>query len=229
MTIFHATLNNLAAITAVLVGTGTGAVLITSPINHFVPGYSGQGVRFNSKDDYLGYQESDGTTINWPGARGELSFWMKPLFLDGNTEKLTFFQRGPWLSAGMLEFGKHATANNNTFRLITIDAEGVRTDSEIAQPDWAAQLEKGQWTHVRITWDWNSAEGVQCYHVYLNGVDMPFVRVSQGATVLPGPLTGKQSYVPANVGQYFYLGSRGPGSVFRANMDADELMLTDGS
>lgn len=226
MNIFHSTMNDIAAIFTVLVGTGVGAQLATSPVNHFVPGYSGQGVRFNSKDDYLQYQESDGSIVNWPAATGSVEWMMKPRFADSNTEKLTFFQRRAWLAPGMLEIGKHNASNGNTFRVITIDASGLRTDHEIDQAVWAAALEQGVWAKVRLSWDWNAAPGVQCLTFTVNDVALPWGKVSQGATIVP-PLTGPQSYMPAAVGEYFYLGSRGPGSPYRANMDADELILSD--
>jgi hypothetical protein len=222
MTTFHATLNSLAGVLAVVVGTSAGVRFNTSPVNHFVNG----SIRFNSKDDYVGYQESDGTTINWPAPKGELKFWMRPRFYDTNTEKYTFFQRGLWLTPGMLEFGKHATSNNNTFRLIAIDADGERVDQEIAQSSWAAQLDYNVWSQIRITYDWTVASGVQCCHIYINDVEMPIIKTSMGSTVLPGPLSGPQSFVPARVGEYFYLGGRGPNSPFRANMDAKDLMLS---
>lgn len=227
MLTFHSTVDSVAAIGTPLVGSGTLALILTSPANHFVPGITGNAVRFNSVDDHVRWQESDGATVNWPADRGSLEFWMKPRFADNNIEKLTFFQRRAWLAPGMLEFGKHNSSNANRLRLITIDAAGLRTDHEIDQAVWAAQLEYNAWSLVRATWDWSAAPGVQCCHVYANGVELPISKTSQGSTVLPGPLSGPQSWVPASAGEFFYYGSRGPGSQYRGNFDGDDIKLYD--
>lgn len=227
MLTFHSTLDSLAAIRTVAIGTGALGEIVTSPANHFVPGLHGNAVRFNSTDDYVRWQESDGSTINWPAERGSLEFWMRPRFAGNNTEKLTWFQRRAWLAPGMLEFGKHNSSNSNRMRLITIDAGGRRTDHEIDQAVWAAALEYNVWSLVRVTWDWSAPPGVQCCRVYVNGVQLPISRTSQGATVLPGPLSGPQTWVPAEAGQFFYYGNRGPGSPYRGYFDGDEVTLND--
>jgi hypothetical protein len=216
--LLYTTLDNAAAVTRPVYGSGTGARVVSFPSNSFVPALAGGGVELDADGERVTYPQIENGVKNIELDRGTMDFWFRPNFASDDNLKYTIVGTGNWTSIkpkGSLHFGKHNKSNFNKLFLIFFDANGVRYEHNVTTADyaWAA----GSWQHITITWNFRNAPGAQNLHLYLNGRELPLsYQVSRGPQLLPAE----------QATQDIYIGSRGLGSI-NADGTYDEFRIFD--
>jgi arylsulfatase A-like enzyme len=215
--LLQTTLEDAAAVSAPLGGTGAGSTIVTTPANDFVPAQSGNGIRIDGTGEYVRFGQSDGTTANIDFQRGAVDFWYQPFSAHSDGQRRTLISLGQFGSASTGAHGIHIEKDpQNTLHVYVIDSNVRLKELTVtsANYSWAA----GQWVNLRLTWDFSVAAGAQSTRLYVNGAEPAYT-----LNTLLGPL----SMAAPSSTRFLFLGNRGTNSNSStpANGILDEVVL----
>ncbi len=215
--LLYTTLDDAASVLAPAVGTGTGAVIQTSPVNDFVPGETGNGIRIDAASEHVRFQETDGTTKNVELDAGTAEFWYKPNYAHTDGVFHNIFGIGDPNLPGRLRLYKAGSGMANDLRFEFRDAAGTWRYAAVKSMNysWSA----GQWIKVRVTWDSQSASGVQNARIYLNDTEPVY------GTVPTGPFSMPQE----SASQYIVLGNSYTNTPAHTTGVIDEFRIYEGA
>ena len=215
--LLHTTLDDPASVTAPLVGTGSGAVIATTPANDFVPGQSGNGIRINAAQEYLRLPQTDGAVQNVELDQGTVEFWYQPAYAHSDGVSHRIFGLGDKNQPGSMGLYKRVTFYGNDLYLIIHDATGTGRETTVAGTNysWSA----GQWVKLRITWDSTVAAGVQNVRIYLDDIERQYGSASTGSFLMPAESTT----------QHIWVGSLSANETNTASGVIDELKIFAGT
>lgn len=220
--IYHSSLHDAAAVLSPIVGTGVGAEV--TPSVDFPVGKVGNCARFNNIADWIKIPgAADGITNILPN-KGTFQGWMKPLFADESTLKLSLFSFGDFALPGNFNCTKHNASNLNALALTYYDGAGVRHEQNVIADVWRAAWQKGVWSFVKYTYDWTVPVSVHCCHLWSDGLELPIVSWVQGEGYTGPPLTGPQTF-PLDP-QTIWLGTRSNHS-YEGKVCWDEVQVFD--
>lgn len=216
--LLYTTLDDAAAVSRPVFGSGVGATVVSVPSNSFIPAMFAGGVQLDANGERVSYPQVANGVKNIELDRGTMDFWFRPNFASDDNVKYTIAGTGNWTSIkpkGSFHFGKHNLSNYNKLFLIFFDANGVRYEHNVTTADY--HWNAGSWQHVTITWNFRNRREAQNMHLYLNGRELPLShQVSRGPQLLP----------PEQPGQDIYIGSRGQGNI-NADGTYDEFRIYD--
>jgi hypothetical protein len=194
--LLYTTLDNAAAVSAPVKGTGTGASVQTTPPNDFVPGFLNNGLLINGPQQYARFQETDGVTQNVNLAKGSVDFWYQPAYANTDGVAHRLFDIGPSGYAGSIGLYKRVGSLNNDLWLYVVASNGTQmyTGVPATSYSWTA----GQWVEIRVTWDSTVASGIQNAHIYVNGKEPTYEFAATGPFSMPAPSTTNFIYLGAS-------------------------------
>ncbi len=217
----YTTLDGPNAVMSPQTGSGSGAVISTTPANDFVAARVGLGLHADAIGERVLLRQTDGQKQNVELDRGTIEFWYRPNYNHNDNLKYSIAGTGNWLSTGggapgAIHLGKHNSSNNNGIFLIFYDANGVRWEHDVAVTDYSWRA--GDWLLVRLTWDFGVAAGVQNLHLYVNGSEL---RLSGQVSRGPQPVPAERQ------DQFMYIGSRDLAGSIIPNGLYDEVRVWD--
>ncbi|MGQ0643203.1 MAG: LamG-like jellyroll fold domain-containing protein, partial [Gemmatimonadaceae bacterium] len=195
--VLHTTLDGPSSVLVPALGTGSGAVVTTTPANDFVSARIGAGLRTDAIGERILLPQTDGNTANVELQQGTIEFWYQPNYNHNNNRKYSIVGTGNWPGSaghGSLHLGKHNDTNSNMLFLIFFDASGVRWEHNVSASDYSWNA--GDWLLMRVTWDFNVPAGEQNLHLYVNGRELPLKgQVSRGRQPVPAERSDEKIYI----------------------------------
>ncbi len=189
--LLYTTLDNPQSVATPVNGVGTGSAIVTNPVNDFVTGHSGNGIRIDAATEYVRFKETDGNYNNVDLTHGTVDFWYQPFYNsnDGNSHRI--FDIGDKDQKGSIGLYKRTSTYGNDLYLQIDDGSGVFHNTAVSQYSWSAN----QWVNLRITWDSTVTSGIQNTHFYLNGIEPAYKSTNSGGFTMPNIASSKYIYI----------------------------------
>lgn len=183
---FFSTLDGPTSLSQPQVGDGANAGYSTSPMDDFVPGRCGKGLRIDASGEYIQLDES----ANFDVHKGTIDFWYLP-----NTAQDDFvfhrfvYTSGPLLGLSGLSVRK---TDANVFTAAIRDSFGTYFTSEVSD----FQFDPGTWIRIRVTWDVDDT--TQVTRVYFDGTEANYQLTTPGPAVVDSAPSGSLMFVGAS-------------------------------
>ena len=218
LALLNTTLDNPSAVTNPLSGTGVGSSVSTNPGNDFTSALYGNGIRLDATSEYVRFVQKNGVQ-NIELDKGTMDFWYLPAYSSTDGLRHAIISVGNFPSAGSMRIYKdnNVGGNSNSLGFVFVNSTGKYLGAYVTQNfySWTS----GQWVHIRATWDFTVASGIQNMHLYIDGTERQYG--------FAGPKKGSTQMPTEDPLKYIYVGHQ-PGSVLGAtNGIVDEFVILD--
>lgn len=182
--VFYSTLDDLAAVTSPVVGSGQNAQVVTTPENDFVSQTPCDGgIQIDQAAEFVSFPEQ----ATW--ARGTLALWYLPQADTLQAPDKHLFATNAGATSPRIRVGFLGNSSPNPgFVVRILDGNGGMAETRVIES--TSQLPIGTWIHIRVTWDTNAAEVDQNVHVYFDDIEPTYAAASTGA-ITPNPGANK--------------------------------------